>query len=457
MSRILPADDATTPLLRTAGIGPVAPADEIIDIPTEAHIEGHDDASLVKWNEPRINISRVFATFFSFIIVGANDGTYGLGEYYSVDYAILSLVFLSPCIGYTLAALGNSWIHAHFGQRGVAFLGSGFHLIAYGSSSLHPPYPFLVLIFVLAGLGNGLLDAAWNVWIGGMADSSKLMGFLHGFYGLGAALAPLTATSLISQHGQPWYKYYYFMAAGAFLELLILTTTFWSARATVVNAENHAQAEHGDGDSIQHTQIWRERVRNSALIQSLQNAATWIICVFIFIYSGVEIAVAGWIFTFLVDQRGTSPFRAGVVNFLYWAGLTLGRVILGFVTNYLHAEESTVMAYLLACVACHSVFSLVHGSFAISVTTVTLLGFFLGPLFPESVITLVHLLPKELHIAGIGIAVTLGSAGGCVFPFIIGTLANVAGIGVLPLVIFVMLVSCSLLWFFSIFVLKRRL
>jgi fucose permease len=330
-------------------------------------------------------------------------------------------------------------------------------LIAYGCSSLHPPYPVLVLSYVLAGLGNGLLDAAWNVWIGGMADSSRLMGFLHGFYGLGAALAPLTATSLISRHGQPWYKYYYVMAAGAFLELLILTAAFWSARGTVVNTQTHAHAEHGDGDGIEPRQLWRERLQNSALIQSLHNSATWIICVFIFIYAGVEIAMAGWIFSFLVDQRDTSSFRAGVVNFLYWAGLTLGRVILGFVTNYLHAENSTVMAYLLACVACHSVFTLVHGSFATSVTTVTLLGFFLGPLFPESVIALVQLLPKELHIAGVGMAVTLGSAGGCVFPFIIGTLANVAGIKVLPLVILVMLVSCSLLWLFFVVVSKRRL
>jgi fucose permease len=115
------------------------------------------------------------------------------------------------------------------------------------------------------------------------------------------------------------------------------------------------------------------------------------------------------------------------------------------------------MAYLLACVACHSVFSLVQGSFAVSVTTVTLLGFFLGPLFPESVIALAHLLPKQLHVAGIGIAVALGSAGGCVFPFIIGALAKVAGIRVLPLVIFVMLFSCCLLWILSIVVFRRRL
>jgi hypothetical protein len=31
-----------------------------------------------KWNEPRTNVWRVFATFYSFIVVGANDGAYGV-------------------------------------------------------------------------------------------------------------------------------------------------------------------------------------------------------------------------------------------------------------------------------------------------------------------------------------------------------------------------------------------
>lgn len=31
-----------------------------------------------KWNEPRTNVWRILATFYSFIIVGANDGAYGV-------------------------------------------------------------------------------------------------------------------------------------------------------------------------------------------------------------------------------------------------------------------------------------------------------------------------------------------------------------------------------------------
>lgn len=32
------------------------------------------------WNSPRINMWRVFATFWSFFIVGLNDGAYGVGS-----------------------------------------------------------------------------------------------------------------------------------------------------------------------------------------------------------------------------------------------------------------------------------------------------------------------------------------------------------------------------------------
>lgn len=33
-----------------------------------------------KWNEPSVNISRLFATFWAFVIMGANDAAYGVSS-----------------------------------------------------------------------------------------------------------------------------------------------------------------------------------------------------------------------------------------------------------------------------------------------------------------------------------------------------------------------------------------
>jgi fucose permease len=65
---------------------------------------------------------------------------------------------------------------------------------------------------MVAGFGNGLADAAWNAWLGNMANPNEVLGFLHAFYGVGAVLAPLIATTMITK-GQklPWYYFYYVM------------------------------------------------------------------------------------------------------------------------------------------------------------------------------------------------------------------------------------------------------
>ena len=126
---------------------------------------------------------------------------------------IVSLVFLSPFVGYVGAAILNNWIHLKFGQRGVAIVHSLSHLAAYIIIASHPPYVALVFAFILAGLGNGIADAGWNAWIGTMANSSELLGILHACYGAGGVMSPLVSSTMIAKSKLPWYAFYYFMVS----------------------------------------------------------------------------------------------------------------------------------------------------------------------------------------------------------------------------------------------------
>lgn len=343
------------------------------------------------------------------------------------------MVFLSSFVGYATAALANHWIHVRFGQRGIAFLGCSLHIISYLAITQHPPYPVLIGIFVLAGLGNGVIDASWNAWIGAMADSSKLMGLLHAFYGLGAALAPLIATSLFTKRGWQWYEFYYIMAAAAVVEFVTSVSVFWKAGPLEEQAEEVSDSPNESSGS-------------SPTVQAMKIPSTWIISAFLFVYVGSEVTVGGWLQTFLIDLRQAPRFASGIVNFVYWAGLTGGRVALGFLTPYLKQNQRfAVAAYLIACVAMQLVFCLVENIVA-SAIAVSFLGFFLGPLFPEAVIAQTRILPKHLHVAAIGFASALGSAGGCTFPFLTGAIAKSQGIGVLQPMVLAMLVACLGLW-----------
>jgi hypothetical protein len=72
MSSTTPSIDETTPLLQSVS--------EILD----RHVNGEPlrksqpEHAVQKWHSPIINTWRVLATFFSFIVVGANDAIYGV-------------------------------------------------------------------------------------------------------------------------------------------------------------------------------------------------------------------------------------------------------------------------------------------------------------------------------------------------------------------------------------------
>lgn len=293
---------------------------ESLPSPTTAPI---DQAEL--WYTPRINLWRVFATFFAFTLMGMNDASYGplipyLEDYYDEPYSIIALVFLTPFAGYVAAALANNTVHMRFGQRGVAFIGPVCHLISYIVICVHPPYPVLTVAFIFAGFGNGIEDAAWNAWIGAMANANELLGFLHGFYGLGATIAPLVATTMITKAGLPWYYWYYVMIGAAAIELASSLWAFWGASAAIYR-ERNARTSDAGGSRLKEATLKMPAAR-----------VTWCCALFLIGYVGIEVALGGWIVAFMINVRNAAPFDSGMTATGFWMGITVGRLILGFVT-----------------------------------------------------------------------------------------------------------------------------
>lgn len=156
--------------------------------------------------------------------------------YYNLNYTLVSLIFLAPFLGYSAAALTNNKVHMKFGQRGVAVIAPFCKIISYVVTCLHPPYPVLPFIFMLAGFGNGLEDGAWNAWVGNMRNANEMLGFLHGCYGLGATISPLIATTMVTKGNLGWYNFYYIMVCSCFIRLIAIfhaSISFWESNYTI--------------------------------------------------------------------------------------------------------------------------------------------------------------------------------------------------------------------------------
>jgi fucose permease len=59
---------------------------------------------------------------------------------------------------------------------------------------------------------------------------------------------------------------------------------------------------------------------------------TWLCAMFLLGYVGTEVALGGWIVTFMIRVRHGEEFASGMTATGFWLGLAIGRIILGFVT-----------------------------------------------------------------------------------------------------------------------------
>lgn len=174
------------------------------------------------------------------------------------------------------------------------------------------------------------------------------------------------------------------------LELLAAVTAFWGATGAV-----HRQA-HPNPTPDQ---------TSSQSLSAYKSPITWICAFFLLSYVGIEVSIGGWVVTFMLRIRHGSAYASGIVETGYWLGITMGRLILGFVTGRI-GEKLAIVIYLVAGVALELLFWLVP-SFVASAVLVSFLGFFLAPMFPAAVVVSTKLLPRELHVSAIGFAAAL--------------------------------------------------
>jgi fucose permease len=301
----------------------------------------------------------------------------------------------------------------------------------------HPPYPSLPVVMLVTGFGNGIEDSAWNAWIGNMHRANELLGLLHGAYGLGATISPLIATSMITKGTLPWYTFFYLLIALDGLSLILMTTAFWRATAQVHRAQ-HLPANNGKRTTTRHV---------------LREPITWLLALFLLGYVGAEVSLGGWIVTFMLRVRHAEPFIAGLSATFFWLGLTVGRVLLGFITGRI-GEKLAITGYLLLSVALQVLYWVVP-NFAASATFVAFLGFFLGPLFPAAIVAATKLLPADYHVSAIGFAAAFGGGGAAIFPFAVGAIAQSKGVEVLQPIVLAILVFILLIWWFLPGGLKR--
>ena len=417
---------------------PATPHDVESSRPPTPDIEAIDAVQTL--TSPPINKWRVLSACAMCFGNGLNDAAPGalipyMEKDYHIGYAIVSLIFVSNAIGFISAAPLVQLIQARVGRAKALVISHAVTASAYIMLVCKPPFPVVVLAFLFLGFGIAINLALNNTFCASLAGNTAILGFYHGGYGIGGTVGPLIATSLVT-HGQAWSTVY-FLALG--LVLFNLCTGF----AVFRHFERDSPLASTTSFHPTRSNPTGAVSKSSLLKRALRNKTTILGALFIFAYQGAEVSISGWVISFLISYRHSSPTHVGYVTSGFWGGITLGRFVLSHPCHKL-GEKRAVFFLVGGATAFQLLVWLVPNVIGEAVA-VSIVGLLLGPIYPCATAVFSRLIPRSLLIGSLAAISALGSSGGAVAPFLTGLLAQEVGTWVLHpicIALFAVMVGC---------------
>lgn len=312
--------------------------------------------------------------------------------------------------GYFIASIANGEVTRRLGTGSALVVSGATASLALIGYAITPNWPLLLLAAVFLGLAGGLVDAGVNAHVA-LHHSARAMGLLHASFGLGATLAPLVMTWLITAHSDGWRWGFAVLA----LVQIAVAGAFWAQR-------DRWNAPVASGDTPQ---------RNLTGIAPLLAA-------FVLVAS-LETGTGTWAFTFLTEELGVATGAAGLYVTAFFGCFTAGRVLMGIA-----GDRWTPRTYLTAGASCALLGVLMlWWSPADWVAAVGLVftGLGVAPIFPVLMLITPAIVGSDRAHDVVGYELGAATLGAVIVPALIGVLVDVVGTATIPVVLAVVAVA----------------
>ncbi|KAH7098376.1 MFS general substrate transporter [Auriculariales sp. MPI-PUGE-AT-0066] len=391
-------------------------------------------------------------------LAGWNDAMIGplldtIQAYYSINYTVVSTIFLAKTFGYVLGSLLSVWLTDRLGFGKILVLGSVLQTLAFAAQAPAPPFVVFAAMQFVVGLGLAMQHAQCNGFVAAShSNAHSKLSLLHALYGFGAVVSPFVATQFV--HHPHWAYINIISCALSAAVAVEFATVFKGKRQEEIMPECHSE---GVG------MIQDEQKKTNKYGQIFKIRAVHCLAVFIVFYTGLEITVGSWIVTYVIQLRNGPQSSGYIASGFYLVGAMLSLKLLRShawtrrlgPANAKIGHRRVVYVYCaLAAILDLLVWQI--RSFLGNAVTVAFMGMFLGPIYPLIMSECAVMIPRHILTGAIGWISGFGQVGSAAFPFATGALASRYGIRVMPPLVLAMVAGMPVLFTLALFDKQRK-
>ena len=347
----------------------------------------------------------MYTIYFAFFVSGMMSTLIGtllpfMKEEYQMSYVLSGAVISAHQIGNFAALLIAGFLPFLIGRkRSTLTLAMGI-VIGFLLMTLTANPVLLLIAFAFTGIGRGTFSNITNVVVSEIAENKAAsLNLLHATFAVGAFLAPFVALLSTVVLGVGWRLSAWLLVAFEVLVLILI------GRSNLSN-EPTPRAKGSETEFLKSGDFWL----NTAIL---------------FFYLCNESSIMGWLVTYFTDSGRLSPALAQTTSSALWVFILAGRLLCAYLASKMNRNVLLLILGSLQLLFFIMMISVNH----IVLIYLSIFGFGLSMsgTYPTVLSTIDPKLTQSTIAMGTIIAVA--TLGAIMMPIVVGSVAQVSGIG----------------------------
>jgi len=394
------------------------------------------------WRPARHTVAVLAVAYWIYVVNGVLNSELGpsllgmIGSF-RVDLGTAGTIFTAQFIGYLCGALGSGVVADRWGYQRVMVLAAALTGAGTAGTAFVGTWPAAIALTATAGFGFGVTDSLCNAVVAAQVpgEGSVALNLLHTFFGVGALLGPLLVG--------------FFLATAAGWRAMFVVTGVLSFSCVVfIVAARIPPPPHLAAGGTNEAPRAVSSAPDLVPVVPVGGRAwggrhLWLLVGLLFLFVGMEQLTGGWSTTYLNRALGAHPDVAARSVALYWAAVTVGRLLASALAVRLSNERllgGSAIVALAALVALATA-----GAVGPALLALTAVGLGFAPIYPTIMAIAARAYPRRFATLA-GLITAAGGLGGAIFPWLGGIVGQTwslhatiwlgAGIGLTLLILF---------------------